>query len=804
MAKQSQNITIEDLIEKAKKFVPEVDEKRIREAYSFAEESHEGQFKYDKFPYILHPLNATYLMLELKPDMDAVLACLVHDTHLHNKDAMDFIKKKFGHDVHTLVSDAKKLTFMNVKTYEHQVETLRRMFLAMASDLRVVFIRLADRLHNMMTLEYMEPQLRIKMAQETHDVYAPIASRLGIYQFKSRLEDLTFKNLHPKEYKVLNKEVQKYGKKQQESVDHAISELSAVLKKEGFESKITGRVKHIYSIYNKLKKKSTNDLSSIYDIYALRVVLPDKEDERGREDFSHLYSILGIVHKNWVPLPKRFKDYLAVPKVNGYRSLHTSVVGLVEDSNNPVEIQIRTKSMHEEAEYGIAAHWWYKESSKKKGGKSQSAAREEFQKTLNQYHVFTKLNRILSGEPEFRYKIEKLIKDWDFLSLAEISDIEKILTERGFDAGDMEVLKRSRSKGVLMMRHKYFQNQLEWLEGLAQLKSQAEKEAVDRNLKLDIFKDRIFVLTPHGDVKDLPAGATPVDFAYSVHTDVGNRCAQAKVDGKIVPLDYELKNGQVVEVLTRNEPKPNRYWLSFVKTTAAANKIKGWFANFDRDQNIKEGRDLLNKYLKRIGKSIGDKDFLDISESVGNGEITVGQAIKRIYPDVERQPVPPTKIGQSEKKDVGKVLVGEHSDLGFVLSSCCKPVNGDSIVGYVGRGKKIRIHKVDCQNLKGLDEERFVDVHWMGEGKKKFYQAEIIIEAVSRRGLISEITAVIAGLGCNIVNMVFDRLEGEIKGKMAIEVTGYDQLEKILDRIEGVPSVNVVRAGEAGAIGHTC
>lgn len=798
MAKTISDITIEDLIEKAKIFVPEVSEKLIREAYEFAEKSHEGQFRYKNFPYILHPLSAVYLMLDLKPDMEAVLACLVHDTHLHNKEAMDFIKKKFGIGVYSLVNDARKLGLINVKTYEHQVETLRRMFLAMAKDLRVVFIRLADRLHNMMTLEYREPDLRLRMAQETHDVYAPIASRLGIYQFKSKLEDLAFKNLYPVEYKALAEEVVKYGEEQQDAIDYAISEISEVLKHEGFDVKITGRVKHIYSIYNKLKGKNSNDLSSIYDIYALRVVVPDKEDERGREDFSHLYSILGIIHKNWTPLPRRFKDYIAVPKVNGYRSLHTSVVGLVKDSNNPVEIQIRTMSMHEEAEYGIAAHWWYKEGSSRK---SQSIAREEFQKTLNQHKVFTRLNRILSGDPDVRYKIERLIKDWDFLDKSEIAEVEKILIDRGFDSADMEVLRKSRSKGVLMMRHKYFQNQIEWLEGLAQLKSQVEKETTGMSLKLDIFKDRIFVLTPHGDVKDLPAGATPVDFAYNVHTDIGNRCAQAKADGKIVPLDYELENGQVVEILTRVEPKPNRYWLSFVKTTVAANRIKGWFADFDRDQNIKEGKELLNKYLKRIGKSVNEKNILDIAELIGNGTITVGQAIKRLYPDIDSAGISSQRcvISPVVSEDGDKVLVSGHGDLACVLSSCCKPVFGDEIVGYVARGKKIRVHKSDCENLKGLDSERFIDVSWKGESDKRFYQAEIFVDAVSRSGLIGDIAAIISGLRCNIINMVFDRGDGGIvTGRMSIEVNGYDQLEKVLDRIEGVSGVKGVKMSGSG------
>ncbi len=688
-------ISIEQIIKKAKEYMPDLDEKLVLKAYSFAKKVHDGKFKCGKTPYISHPLSATYLMMSLKPDIEAILACILHDTHLHDDKAMDFIKKNFGEEVYNLVSDIRSLSMLYVRPDESQVETLRRMFLAMAKDLRVVFVKLADRLHDMMLLDHWNPPFKEEMIRQTLDVYAPIASRLGIYQFKSQLEDLCFKFLYPREYKNLVSDLRIYSKARHALVASVAKKIKTILAKEGVAAKVSGREKHLYGIYCKLKRKGYSDLNEIYDIYAIRVILPDGKD------FSHIYGVLGVIHSHFKPLPKKFKDYIAVPKVNGYRSLHTVVAG-------PVEIQIRTETMHEEAESGIAAHWRYKE--------------------------------------------------------ANFS--------------------------------------VEWLP--EQLKSEA--------VKLDVFKDRIFVLTPRGDVKDLPQGATPVDFAYAVHSDVGNRCNQAKADGKIVPLDYELQNGQVVEILTRKEPKPNRYWLSFVKTSAASNKIKNWFKTFDRESNLKAGRELLNKYLKRLHKSVLDPSLSlfkryggeslneerrkDILESLGNGTLTVNQVLKRVFPEsdlVSGAPARSVKVSSDKIPDEKKILISGYDDLAVVLSGCCKPKYGEPILGYVGRGKKIRIHKADCKSLRSLDDRRFVNVEWKSDKKRAAYQVFLLVFADDRKGLLSDLTIVISGLGANISCISFDRSAGgKIAGKLVVEVSGYDQLTKILDKIEGVFGVNKV------------
>ncbi len=798
-------ITLEDLIAKAQSYMPDLDEDIIRQAYEYAENVHEGYLRYG-VPYVHHPLQTAYLMLDLQPDIEAVLACLLHDTPNHKENALSDIKKKFGDEVHGLVEDSLKLHSVKVRNYEAQVENLRRMFMAMARDLRVVFIRLSDRLHNMLMLEEREDHERLAMAQETMDIYAPIASRLGIYQLKGKLEDLAFMHLYPDEYQYLQDEVKKYAEKEQEAIDKSTKELQSALRDAGFEVDVTGRVKHIYSIHSKLKRKNTNDLGAIYDIYALRVLV----DSDKHED---LYSILGSIHSRWTPLPHRFKDYLAVPKPNGYRSLHTSIVGLIENRNKPVEIQIRTHGMHKEAEYGIAAHWWYKEDV----GVPKRVSKNEFERTLNQHKVFNKLNRIVDRDPELRQDVEGLIKDWSLMDDSEILDVEKKLLREGFTADDMAVLKKSRSQGVLTLRHKYFQDQIEWLEGLAQIKAEVGKETGNRNLKLEVFKDRIFVLTPHGDVKDLPRGATPVDFAYMVHTDVGHRCAQAKADGRIVPLDYELKSGQVVEILTKKEPRPNRYWLSFVKTHQAATKIKSWFRTFDREHNLKEGKEILNKYLQRIGKPVLDPKLSvlknyggkrmtqrlreDIVESVGDGSLTVGQVLRKLFPEDELVGKTSSKSDEAESKkekgknDSKKVLVSGYDDLGVVLSACCKPKYGKPIVGYVTRGKRIHVHSSDCENLEGLEPERMVHVEWKSEKPSLYYQANISLKAKDRKNLLSDITSAISGLDCNIAGIAFDRDEEDnVLGKLSVEVGGYDELEKVLDKLERVFGVYDVKS----------
>ncbi|EKD63512.1 MAG: GTP diphosphokinase [uncultured bacterium] len=794
-----EELTIDDLIEKAKERIPDLDEVLVRDAYALAEEAHAGQVR-GGHPYIFHPLEVTYLMLRLNPDVEAVLASLLHDVPNHKPQRLIEIEKKFGSEVRSVVSDSMKLGLMQINNYQNQVETFRRMVLAMAKNLRVVFIRLSDRLHNMMTLDSRPEDFRLRMAQETRDIYAPIAARLGIYSFKGELEDLAFKYLEPKEYESLMKEIERYGEMHEGSVEKAIKDLDRFLHKQGVEAKVSGRMKHTYSIYSKMKRKGFDSIESIYDIYALRVVLPDKGD-----DISHLYSILGLVHQRWTPLPHRFKDYVAVPKANGYRSLHTAVMGLVKDSSQPVEIQIRTESMHEEARYGIASHWWYKEGG---GDLSKKISPDEFQRTVGQYRVFNKLNKILQEDVGLRHKVEVLIRDWDSMDRKEISAIETDLFVKGFSTEDFEILKKSRSQRSLMTRHKYFQNQLEWLDGLAEVGN-------SDNVKMDLFSDRIFVLTPRGEVKDLPRGATPIDFAYAVHTDLGHKCYQVKVDGRIAPLDYELKNGQVVEILTRKEPNPNRYWLSFVKTNAAANKIKNWFRGFDKDKNVKEGRELLNRHLKRVGKPIldpklsllknydGKKMTLaereGVLELLGNGTLTVGVVIKKIFPEselVKTKDVPDNSDFSGEVIDVQKIekliMVGKYDDLPVVLSACCKPKYGDSVVGYVTRGKQIRVHKASCGNLQGFDDSRVVSVGWKSKVKQHSYQAELHIRAKDRNGLLGDVTSVISDLGCNIAGLALERDHTDIVGRISLEVGGYDELTKILDRIESVMGVKEV------------
>lgn len=800
------DLTIDVLIDKAKAYIPDLDQGILREAYSFAEEIHEGEMRNDE-PYVIHPLETAYLMLDLKPDVDAILATLLHDIPRQKKDSLREIEKRFGPEVSSLIRDSLKLGLVQSVDYKTQVETFRRMFLAMARDLRVIFIRLADRLHNMMTLEDRSEDHRLRMAEETRDVYAPIASRLGIYSFKSQLEDLAFKYTSPDEHSFLAEELEKYGEMHQDVMNQAIVAIENFLKEEGVEADVSGRIKHVFSIQNKLKRKDANSLDSIYDIYALRIVLPDKD-----EDVSHLYSVLGHLHRKWPPLPHRFKDYVAVPKANGYRSLHTAIMGLVKDNSNPVEIQIRTKSMDEESRYGVAAHWWYKEADV-----SKRVPSHELEKTLNQYRVFNKLNKVLVDNPNLRKAIETLIRDRENMTGKEINNIEIALMQNGFSADELNVLAKSRSQGALMMRHRLFQNQLEWIEGLNDLKTDVEG-ADASNVKLDFFSDRIFVLTPKGEVKDLPSGATPVDFAYSIHTDVGHRCHQAKVDSRIAPLDYELQNGEVVEILTRKEHNPNRYWLSFVKTNAAANKIKNFFRTFDQDSNLKEGKDLLNKYLKRLGKPVLDpklsilknyggrkltmNDREGILESIGNGTFTVGRVIRKIFPEeelvaVKKIPKESADLPQTDvsRADLDKlILVSGHDDLPVVLSACCKPKYGQSIVGYVTRGKMIRVHRSSCGNLKGMTEDRLVPVEWKSKIKQKSYQAELYIEAKDRSGLLSDVATVIESLECNIVNIAVERAgDNEVVGRLSLEVSGYDVLEKILDKIEGVLGVKEVR-----------
>ena len=575
-------VSLKNIIDRAQKYLPELDQARLRKAYRFSKKAHSGQVRYSGAPYISHPLATMDILLSLKPDEDTLVAAMLHDVPEDTPVALVEIEEKFGKKVARLVADLGKLSVVRARSKEAEVDNLRKMFLTMAKDLRVVLIKLADRLHNMQTLKYVPAEKRYRIARETREIFAPIANRLGLHQIKNQLEDLCFLHLSPREYDHIMEQLEKQGKIREEYIDYAKKVIQKVLKREGIEGEVTGRLKHKYSIYSKMKTKGKNSVDEIFDVFAMRIILPDKYQQK-KEIFDHCYQVLGLVHNQWTPIPRRFKDYIAMPKVNGYRSLHTTVLGLgVELRNQPTEIQIRTQSLHREAEFGIASHWWYSSTN----GFSTSLSRGQ-------------------------------VQEW----LKAPQDLKR--------AGSLKA-------------------QVEWLSALAQLQQEIENNSeLVRNLKVDIFKDRIFVLTPMGEVKDFPVGATPVDFAYAIHTEIGHKCHMAKINGQIVPLNYKLKNGEVVEVVTQRNGSPSRFWLSFVKTSLACNKIKNWLNGLDREKNIKVGRDMINQQLLKLSKPLlgpnlsllrsygGKRQTLQnreyVLENVGKGLLGVHAVLKKIF-----------------------------------------------------------------------------------------------------------------------------------------------------------------------------
>lgn len=692
---------------------PELDIQAIDAAYTFAKKAHEGQTRYSGDPYIMHPVGATALLLRLNPDVASIQACLMHDVTEDTERSYEDIKKEFSVEVADLVQGMEKLAVVKVKEQSQQQDQWKNMFLAMANDVRIVFIKLADRLHNMSTLDFVPEHKRERIAKETMVVHAAIASRLGIYQFKSELEDLCFKYLEPEAYESLVSQVAEHREKSEKYMSFATSQVEQLLVREGVAvHSVQGRMKHLWSIYQKMKKKDTQDLSEIQDLFAVRVILPDvlKEDE---EQVSHLYSALGLLHSQTVPLQDRFKDYVAVPKPNGYRSLHTTVMGLGGDLHDePTEVQIRSLRMHQEAEIGIASHANYKLG--KKVVRSVDMGRH---KAL--HSAMDKVKAIVKNAPE----IEGVVRDWveryQQVFPEDRKAVEAVLLNHGLTKDELIDIRRGRSQEQLKLEPN-MDAQLAWLRGLAEQGEVTE---------LDLFPDKIFVLTPNKDVMELPRGATPIDFAYGVHTEVGNKMVHAKVNGRIVPLDYELKNGQLVEVGTRNNAKPNRYWISVAKTSSARSKIKNWFNKEGKEANVTAGRDILNRELEKMGekplderlnllKNYGDKkrDYSEreqILEGIGLGSTTVGQVIKMLFgAQVTSEPkkrVLQAKPGQDPTK---LVMVTGEENLPVVLSACCKARPGDPIIGYVTRGRNIRIHKSSCKDLRGLEGERFVSAHW--------------------------------------------------------------------------------------------
>lgn len=706
------------------------DQLRVEKAFDFVE-----SFYKEHNTSMDAPLRVLDQLLELRPGENTVIAILLQDLYLGGLISSDQIRDIFGDSVLSLLTSLSRLLSLDYtkNSKSSQIEVLRKMFLTMAKDIRVILIWLASRLCLMEDLVDSDDQeYKLKMANETMSVYVPIASRLGIYRLKIQLEDLSFKYLDPENYNFIYDQVDKFGKMKQVAIDFVSDDLAKFLKEKGVEAEVYGRLKSIYSIFVKLRRKNLNSIDKLCDLFAMRIIVPSKSSD----STDYLYAILGLIHSEWRPISSRFKDYVAVPKPNGYRSLHTVVLGLSpKDIDQPIEIQIRNSDMHSEAEFGIASHWIYKGG---KGGKSDQA-------------------------------------------------------------GGLE-------------------SKIDWIKGLEQIDDfLTSDDDLLRGVNLDVFRDKIFVLTPRGEVKDLPAGSIPVDFAYSIHTDVGNHCVMAKVNSVVVSLDYELKNGDVVEIITKKDATPRLRWLSLVKSNFAKNRIKTWFSGLNHENNLKEGKRLLNAQLERMGKPPLNQSYTilkkylgndlavsqreSLIEEIGKGMKLASDIVRKIYPyeknlastDIVSRATPFTSVVELKKQELAEdqVIVGGESGLPVKLASCCKPIMGDMIVAYVTRGSRVSIHKSDCKLLDSLDGERIIMAGWKGISAKSWqYQVGIIAKVVSRVGLIHDISSVINMFGINIVDIMIKPLgSGLYHDCFLLEFNDLERFDSLMDRLEGIEGV---------------
>ena len=669
------------------KYHPSDDLSQIEKAYHLAEEAHGDQKRKSGEPYIIHPLCVGIILADLEMDKETIIAGILHDVVEDTGITLDHIVGEFGEEVGHLVDGVTKLGQIDYKAdkVEIQAENLRKMFLAMAKDIRVIIIKLADRLHNMRTLEYMTREKQLEKTRETMDIYAPIASRLGISRIKVELDDLALRYWKPEVYEELQRQVDAKKMQREEFVESIVDTVREHIDAAHIDCEITGRVKHYFSIYKKMVNQDKT-LDQIYDLFAIRIIVKTVGD---------CYAALGVIHEMYKPIPGRIKDYIAMPKQNMYRSLHTTVIG---PGGTPFEIQIRTAQMHREAEYGIAAHWKYKEAA---NGRLSRGDQEE--------EKLTWLRQILEWQQ---------------------------------DSSDNK-------------------------EFMSMLKSD-----------LDLFADNVYCFSPQGDVKTLPAGSCPIDFAYSVHSAVGNHMVGARVNDKLVPVDYTLHNGDRVEILTsQNTHGPSRDWLKIVKSTQAKNKINQWFRKELKEDNIERGKDLLNSYAKSkminlpellkpsyiqaVLNKYGFRDWESVVAAIGHGGLKEGQIVNKLMEAAEKerranqtdadvmqsagkkQASPP----QSEKQGKGGVIVQGLDDVAVHFAKCCSPLPGDEIIGYVTRGRAITVHRTDCVNvvnMSELDRERLVEAEWQitGENAPSSYEVEIVIYADNRTGLLVDISKV--------------------------------------------------------------
>ena len=712
------------LIDKVKTYITDKTSlEAIREAYELADKAHSGQIRATGEPYIVHPLAVAYILAELEIDTQGIIAALLHDVVEDTDYTLDDIKMLFGDEVAFLVDGVTKLSQFHYKDKEdQQLENFRKMFLAMAKDIRVVVIKLADRLHNMRTLGVFRKDKQQRIARETIEIYAPLAHRLGIYNIKWELEDLCFHYLHPDEYYDLVRQMKQKRKAREEIVNDTMRVLHENIEKAGIQATITGRPKHFYSIYKKMKRDG-KDLSQIYDLYAVRVIV---------DTIPQCYAILGIVHTLWKPLPNRFKDYIAVPKPNMYQSLHTTVIGT---KGQPVEIQIRTWEMHYTAEYGIAAHWKYK-LGMGAGGKGES----------------TRLAENIE-------KVKNMILDQ--LEAEDVTDIAK-------------------------------------------------------NIRNDFEENDVYVFTPKGDVMVIPNGSTPIDLAYIIHTQVGHRMVGAKVNGKIVPIDYKLKTGEICEIITQKEEHPNKAWIDICKTASAKSKIRQWYKHEKRDENIAEGKQMLEKEFKRNGINLSDEEFVefiekmlmkkqyvtldDVYAAIGYGGIQLWKVMPRIKEeyqktyaaDIEKIEVP--QAPRKKPKASSGVVIEGTDDVLVKFSNCCNPLPGDEIIGYITRGYGVSIHKRECTNVpKNLNDceepERWVTCYWEDKAGEAF-RSTLQIIATDRTGLLADVTIKLSNMHI-FIHSLNSREVGDGKAMVTatIDVTGKNHLKGVISKLSDISGI---------------
>ena len=688
---------------------PQADLSGVDQALDMAAEAHAGQLRATGEPYVTHPIASAQILAELGIDPIAIAAALLHDVPEDTEYSLADVEDRFGPEVAHLVDGVTKLSKFSTHSHEQQqAENIRKMLLAMAEDIRVVLIKLADRLHNMRTLYALPSEKQLRIARQTMEIYAPLAERLGIWQMKWELEDLAFKVLEPERFRELARLLDTRRKGREGYIERAIAELEPRLKAAGINADLEGRPKHIFSIWKKMQRKGA-EFSEIYDVYAIRILVDDVRD---------CYAALGIVHALWRPIPGQFDDYIAVPKNNLYQSLHTAVIAL---DGKPLEIQIRTHQMHQVSEVGIAAHWRYKEGSK--------------------------------SDREYDAKLAWLrqLMDWQ----RDVSDAT------------------------------------EFVEGI----------------KLDIFQDQVFVFTPKGDIKDLPAGATPLDFAYRIHTDVGHRTIGAKVNNRLVPLDYRLKNGDIVEVVTtKGEHGPSRDWLNVVRTSHAREKIRQWFKRKDRDENIAHGKESLERELRRLARTslgaVGPERLAEVARqynfenvedfyaAVGYGAIGAQTVVMRLGVVDDGQTALPTVAPPTLPARTGGVRVKGVGDLLVRFAKCCHPIPGDPIVGFITRGKGVTVHLQSCPTVMNEREvSRLIDVEWES-APAQTYPIAIRVEAYDRTGLLNDITQVVAENKVNIlaahVNVNPDHTAIVTA---TLQVSSVAQLARVMSRIEQLKDV---------------